>query len=204
MKIFEAGEHSKAYCRDCRKMVRTTFARRDVPFKDGRGIARNVLVGVCDECDRAIEVPPQTTPALARARKAATQAIEANLPASYIDVLDCAVLRIDGQASTDFRRALLTYFVHKAAIDARGGTLLLMSYRKAIERFPEERGIARRRLSMKVPPRITEDFRRLEDSTALNTTELLKSVVFLIQVRVLDDPRPRLMEELRALSAIWA
>ncbi|WP_431100392.1 hypothetical protein [Roseateles noduli] len=204
MKIFEVGEHSKAYCQDCRKMVRTTFARRDVPFSDGRGVARNVLVGVCDECERAIEVPPQTTPALAKARKAATQAIEANLPAPYIDVLDSAVLRIDGQASTDFRRALLTYFVHKIALDERGRTLLLLSHRKAIELFPEERGVVRRRLSMKVPPRVTDDFRRLEASTELNTTELLKSVVFLIRQRVLEEPKPRLIGELQALSAIWA
>ncbi|MDH0866381.1 hypothetical protein [Mitsuaria sp. GD03876] len=204
MRIFEVGEHSKAFCHDCGKVVRTTFSRRDVAFNDGKGTARDVLVGVCDECDRTVSVPHQSAPALSRARKAAAQAIEANLPAAYIDVLDCAVHRIDSQASTDFRRALVTYFVHKIAVDARGGALLLLTHRKAVARFPEERGIVRRRLSMKVPPRVTEDFRRLEASTELNTTELLKSVVFLIQIRVLDESRPRLLDELRALSAIWA
>lgn len=204
MKILHEGDHSTAFCKDCEDVVPTTFMRRDMPFSDGKGLARNILVGVCDRCHRTVSLPAQSTPAIAKARKAATQAIEAKLPAIYIDVLDHAVHRIDSQASTDFRRALLTYFVHKAALDAHASVLLRASHRKAIERFPEERGVARRRLSLRVPSRVTDDFRKLEASTELNTTELLKSVVFLIQTRVLDDPRPRLIGELRAISAIWA
>ncbi|WP_416760548.1 hypothetical protein ACNI65_00225 [Roseateles sp. So40a] len=204
MKIFHEGDRGKAFCTDCEDVVTTTYARRDVPFSDGRGHARNLLVGVCDRCGTTVAIPAQAMSAIAKARKAVTQAIEVKLPASYIDVLDHAVHRIDSEASTDFRRALLTYFVHKAAMDERAATVLRLSHRKAVERFPEERGIARRRISMKVPPRVTEDFRRLEASTELNTTELLKSVVFLIQQRVLDDPKPRLIGELQALSAIWA
>ncbi|WP_423597613.1 hypothetical protein [Roseateles sp. MS654] len=204
MKIFHEGEGGKAFCSHCNDVVRTTYARRDMPFSDGRGVARNILVGVCDRCGKPAAIPAQSTPAIAKARKAVAHPIEANLPAIYIDVLDHAVQRIDGQASTDFRRALLTYFIHKAAMDVRAASILRLSHRKAIERFPEERGGARRRISMKVPSRVTEDFRRLESSTELNTTELLKSVVFLIHQRVLEDPRPRLIGELQAISAIWA
>lgn len=204
MKIFHEGDHGKAFCTDCGEVVPTTYRRRDMPFSDGRGLARNILVGVCDRCGTTVAIPAQATAAIVKARKAAAQAIEVNLPASYIDVLDHAVHSIDNQASTDFRRALLTYFVHKTAMDERAVTILRLSHRKAVELFPEERGVARRRISMKVPPRVTDDFRRLEASTALNTTELLKSVVFLIRQRVLEEPRPRLIGELKALSAIWA
>ena len=204
MKIFHEGDHGKAFCVDCDDVVRTTYARRDVPFSDGRGQARNILVGVCDQCGTTVAIPAQATAAIAKARKAATRAIEVNLPATYIDVLDHAVHRIDSEASMDFRRALLTYFVHKAALDARAAAVLRLSHRKAMAFFPEERGIARRRISLKVPQRVTDDFRKLEASTDLNTTELLKSVVFLIRQRVLEEPKPRLIGELQALSAIWA
>jgi len=204
MRIYHEGDRGKALCADCDQVVSTTYARRDVPFSDGRGLARNVLVGVCDRCGKTVAIPPQSTPAISKARKAATRPIEVNLPAIYMDVLDHAVQRIDGQASTDFRRALLTYFIHKAAMDARAAAVLRLSHRRAIERFPEERGTVRRRLSMKIPRRVTEDFRKLEETTDLNTTELLKSVVFLIHQRVLEEPKPRLIGELQALSAIWA
>ncbi|RBL87259.1 hypothetical protein DDE05_04675 [Streptomyces cavourensis] len=46
--------------------------------------------------------------------------------------------------------------------------------------------------------------RRMEGSTALNTTDLSKSVVLDIQGKVLYRSRPGLMEELRVLSAISA
>jgi hypothetical protein len=99
---------------------------------------------------------------------------------------------------------LLTYFVHKAAHDhdAKAAQKLKASHMKVGERFPEQRGLVRRRLSMKVPYRVNEDFRILETNTQLNTTELIKFVVLQIQDRVLEKPKPALIEELRMLSAI--
>ena len=118
--------------------------------------------------------------------------------------LDCAVHTIDHQASTDFRRVLLTYFVHKAALDAGAAARLMKSHERAVARFPERRGSARRRLSMKVPQRLTDELKLLQERTALNTTELLKSVVFDIQNTVLDKPKASVIDELRALSAVSA
>lgn len=204
MSIFKEGDKGKAVCEDCRAVVSTTFQRRDVPFSDGRGIVRNILVGVCDQCGGTVSIPAQSTPAVGRARKAAAASIEANLPAIYIDMLDRAIHAIDPQASTDFRRTLLVYFVHKAAHDDAGADRIRALYEKVQTRYPEQRGGARRRLSMKIPGRVTEDFRLLERRTALNTTELLKGVVAQIQQRVIERPRLGLMEELKTLSAISA
>ena len=204
MKIFREGDKGTAVCHDCAALVKTTFLRRDVPFSDGSGSARNILVGVCDLCGRTVSHPAQSTPAISKARKQALESIETNLPAVYVDILDCAVHTIDNQASTDFRRVLLSYFMHKAAQSDKAPQLLRAVFDKAAARFPETRGAPRRRLSMKVPARVGEALRRLEASTALNKTDLIKSVVLDIQDKVLDQPRPGLMEELRALSAISA
>lgn len=204
MKIHLEGDKGKALCHRCGDVVRTTFVRRDVPFSDGSGLARNILVGACDVCGDTVAIPAQSTPAISRARKTATAPLEASLPAVYVDVLDCAVHTIDHQASTDFRRVLLTYFLHKAARDARAAARLKKSHERAVARFPEQRGGARRRLSMKVPQRLTDELRLLQQRTALNTTELLKSVVCDIQDAVLDKPKASVIDELRALSAVSA
>ena len=204
MKIFQEGDKSKAVCDHCAALVGTTFMRRDVPFSDGSGTVKNVLVGVCDACGRTVSIPAQSTPAISKARKEVAESIEANLPAIYLDLLDYAVHTIDKHASTDFRRVLLTYFVHKAALEARAASKLKSAHAKAIARFPETRGLPRRRLSMKIPFRVGTEVRKLGESTGLNTTELIKSVISRIHADVLEQPKPGLIKELRALSAISA
>lgn len=122
----------------------------------------------------------------------------------YVDILDYAVHMIDNRASTDFRRVLLSYFMHKGAQSDKAPQLLRAAFDRAAAKFPEARGAPRRRLPMKVPARVGDALRRLEVSTALNKTDLIKSVVIDIQDKVLDQSRPGLIEELRALSAISA
>lgn len=204
MKVFLEGDKSKAICERCAAIVQTTFVRKDVPFSDGSGTARNILVGTCDVCADVVSIPAQSTPAISRARKEALDSLEANLPAVYMDLLDYAVHVIDNKASTDFRRVLLTYFVHKAAGDRRAPARLKKSYQRALSTYPESRGGARRRLSMKVPHRLTVELKKLEEQTDLSTTELLKSMVYEIQGEVLDQPQPSTLDALRTLSAVAA
>jgi len=204
MKVFLEGDKGKAICERCAAVVPTTFVRRDVPFSDGSGVAKNILAAACDVCGDVVAIPAQSTPAIRRARKEALDSLEASLPAIYVDLLDYAVHVIDRHASTDFRRVLLTYFVHKAATDKRAPARLKKAHDRAVLKYPERRGAARRRLSMKVPHRVAEELRKLEEQTALNTTELLKSVVFEIQDKVLDQPTAAVLDELRTLSAVAA
>lgn len=204
MKLFLEGDKSKAICARCEAIVQTTFMRRDVPFSDASGLARNILVGVCDCCGDVVAIPAQSTPAIARARKETLDSLEASLPAVYVDVLDYAAHVIDKKASTDFRRVLLAYFVRKAANDRRAPARLKKAHARAIARYPESRGNARRRLSMKVPHRMTEDLKKLEEQTELNRTELLKTVVYEIQAQVLEQPTAAVLDELRTISAVAA
>ena len=204
MKLFLEGDKSKAICERCAAVVHTTFMRRDVPFSDASGVAKNILVGVCDVCGDVVSIPAQSTPAIARARKEALDSLEASLPAVYVDVLDYAAHVIDRKASTDFRRVLLAYFVRKAASDKRAPARLKKAHARAIVKYPEPRGIARRRLSMKVPHRMTEELKKLEEQTELNTTELLKSMVYEIQDQVLEQPQASMLDELRTISAVAA
>lgn len=69
MKLFQEGDKGKALCSHCKGLVETTYRRRDVPFSDGKGVASNILVGVCSTCDQVAAIPAQSTPAIREARQ---------------------------------------------------------------------------------------------------------------------------------------
>lgn len=71
VKLVEVGNVCTAYCQDCDKMVRAIAKNQDVPFDDGVGIVRQIIVFVCEACDVVCAIPAQATPAIAEARKAA-------------------------------------------------------------------------------------------------------------------------------------
>ncbi|NML32115.1 hypothetical protein [Paraburkholderia antibiotica] len=204
MKLYEEGEKSKAICAHCRQLVSTTFLRRDVPFSDGKGTVKNILAAVCDVCDRVVAVPAQSTPAIREARQKEVKPIEAQLPAIYLDVLDLAAYMIDSTNSTEFRKVLMMLYLHRFASGEYPRTRLINAHRSAIEHFKEHRGAARRRLSMKVTPRIAEDLRTLMDETTLSQTEVIKSVIYQIRSDVIEAQKPALLKELGVLSIIYA
>lgn len=68
-RLFREGDKSTAVCAQCGKVVSTTFVRCDVPFSDGIGSAKDILVAVCDVCDAVVATPAQSTPAILAARR---------------------------------------------------------------------------------------------------------------------------------------
>lgn len=71
MARYEPGDKSRAVCEDCESVVDTTFAVRDVSFNDGVGLAKNILVAVCDSCNNTVAIPSQNVITIAEARKMA-------------------------------------------------------------------------------------------------------------------------------------
>ena len=200
MKLYRDGDAGRAFCSHCATVVKTVFARRDVPFSDGQGAAKNILVGVCEVCDSVVSVPAQSTPAIAEARRREAVSLEASLPAIYVDVLDLAVHRISPQAASDFRRPLLSYFFHQFAHKPKTAQTLKRAHALSLALFPEVRGDYKRRLSLKVSPAVAEDVNWLVGVTELNTTELLKSVVYEIHQQVLESPRASRIRDLQTIA----
>jgi len=66
-KLFREGDKSKAICSHCGELVGTTFVRRDVPFSGGKGLAKDILLAVCDACQEVVATPAQSTPAIREA-----------------------------------------------------------------------------------------------------------------------------------------
>jgi hypothetical protein len=69
MKRYEPGDKGRAVCESCESVVSTTFAVRDVPFSDGVGTAKDILVAVCDLCDDVVAIPAQSVASIAEVRK---------------------------------------------------------------------------------------------------------------------------------------
>src|SRR5471032_2773785 len=123
MKLLQAGDKSQAICYHCKALVATTYQRRDVPFSDGVGVAKDILAGVCALCDRVVSTPAQSTPAIKASRDKAMVPVEAQLPAISIDALDLACYRVDACVRPDFRNRFVMDEVSKssksAALSAR-------------------------------------------------------------------------------------
>ncbi|QCG95161.1 hypothetical protein E6C67_14765 [Azospirillum sp. TSA2s] len=205
MKIYREGDKSKAVCeRD--GLTTTTFALRDVPFDDGKGVAPNILVAVCDKCGEVVATPPQSTPAIKAAYDRASVSIEANLPSIYTDALDLAAYRIDPSLTTEFRKPLLMYYINRYAADPDLSRQLVESFLETKALFEETqkigRGSAKRRLSMKITPTMSRDLEAVVAITALNKTDVIKSMIGCIHKDIIAPDRPKGLKTLRMLAAI--
>lgn len=204
MQLFQENDKSKAICEHCKKIVLTTFKRRAMSFSDGKGLAQNILVSICDSCDRVVGIPAQSTPAIREARKKETRSLEANLPAIYVDLLDLIAYTLNKDCSTDSRRSLLLFYLMQLSSTDTAVKRIKQCHKEALLEFPERRGTDRRRLSMKVSMSFDRDFRNLSTKSKLNASDILKSVVFAMKIDLIDKPKNRLLKTMRDVVSLSA
>lgn len=197
MKIFKVGESQKAACEKCQSFENATFQLRDVPFSDGTGIVKRVLVGVCDKCDSVTVLPHQSTPAVKKQYETKRKPVEGRLPAHLIDILNLATLEIG--ASTDFVPSLMKYYVHSLVTNEKTA--------KNIARYLKSdlaTGKAEKRLSLK-GRQIYDELDHLKSLAHIeNTTDLLKSIILKINDDVLIKRKPKPIENLKNIMAAVA
>lgn len=200
MKFFMPGEKKRALChRDGR--VTTTFVYMDVPFRDGHGVAHNVLVGACDVCGDAILIPAQSTPAIAAARRRVERSLEVNVPACFVDVLDAAIVRVSEYPSPDFRKQLLVYYVNRydSGEEDAGELKELMSRPSELMAAP---AMPKKRLSMKFSDSMDCRIERVRNVAQLSKTDLIKSLVIKIYVDVVTPEEPKHHKALSQIADI--
>lgn len=197
MKIFKVGESQKAACNKCQSFENAIFRLRDVPFSDGRGIVKNVLVGVCDKCDSVIVLPHQSTPTVKRKYEAKRKPVEGRLPAHLIDILNLATLEIG--ASTDFVPSMIKYYIHALVEDEKSAKKIACLLKSELAK-----GKSDKRLSLK-GRQIFEDIENLKKLTHIeNTTDLLKSIILKINEDVLIKKKQKPIENLKNIMAAVA
>jgi hypothetical protein len=197
MKIFKVGDSKSAICEHCGSVQSATFRLRDVALSDGSGVVKKVLVGVCDECDQVCLLPHQSTPAVKKQLEAQRKAVEIRLPAHMLDIISLAAFELGG--SSDFVPNLMKYYIHKLAHDPEVASIL-----PALLDSELTAGKAEKRLSLK-GRQITDDIDRLKAATGIaNTTDLIKSVILLINKDVLTEKQPRSIQNLKDVFAAVA
>ena len=221
MKFYQVGDKSQAICSHCEGLVSTTFTRRDVPFSDGQGTAKDILVAVCDVCASVVGVPAQSTPAIKAAREAAEVSIEARLPSSYFDRLDQAMHVITSSAATKHRKMFLSLYIDYLARKERSGNKVIFTWCE-FERFTNQQTVAGKksksssctsllyqkdregvkRLSLKLNAYIASELKTLRIQTNLSQTELLKNVICQMQDEVVFRPNKELIKELTTLARV--
>lgn len=197
MKLFHQGDTERALC-DVDGSVTLTYAYRDVPFADGKGMARNVLVGVCDVCGEVLLVPPQSVPAIAMSRQRSTGPLEASLPASCVDALDAAVSVVDAEGNKELRKRLLMYYLHRYA---RGDE----SMAELVDLASREERLAtgpNRRLSFKLSGHANAKVDFVLGETGLSKTQLIKALIGKIAADLVKRTKARRLEELVALCDV--
>jgi len=197
MKIFKVGESQKAACEKCQSFENSTFKLRDVPFSDGSGMVKNVLVGVCDKCDGVNILPHQSTPVVKRQLEVQRKPIESRLPAHMIDILNLASLEVGG--STDFVPNLMKYYIHALVSNEKSA--------QTISRYLTSElagGKAEKRLSLK-GRKIVDEIDSLKlISHISNTTDLMKSIILKINDDLLVKRKAKPIEQLKSILAAVA
>ena len=202
MIVYKAGETSKAICNHCKSLVSTTFAYRDVPFDDGKGFVKDVLCSVCDQCDRVVALPAQSTPAVQRAREIADVPLEVMLSAPDMELLDLAIWRIDPESGLRLRKLLLTMYIRRlendpAAIARLRATAPVVIGSNAVK-------VPKRRLSIKIAPKTDRSIRQLMAASGLNKSGLIRGIVHQIEEDLVRPEKPKDLEKLREIALVLA
>ncbi len=194
MKILKEGDIKKVACNTCGSFQNATFQLRNVPFSDGSGLVKNVLVGVCDTCDAVAVVPHQSTPAIKKQLDKQRKAVEGRVPSHLVDILNLASDQLG--AATDFVPSLIKFYIH-----ALSNNEISSSDLASLLQSDLAQGKATKRISLK-GRYIVEEVELVKASAHIgSTTELLKSVVLKINDDILVHKRPKRIKALEGLVA---
>lgn len=196
MKIFKVGDTQKAMCEECKSIQNATFSLRDVPFSDGVGTVKNVLVGVCNTCDKVILTPQQSAPAIKRQLDKRRKSIETRVPAHMIDILNLASSELG--ATPDFSFYLMKYYFHELSNDEKSVTSLAKYLENDLAK-----GAADKRISLK-GTLIDWELKYIKDYSHLTrTTDVIKAIVLKINDDILVRPKPRRINQLKGIASTF-
>lgn len=194
MNILKVGDVKKAACEHCKAFTTATFMLRDVPFSNGAGTAKNVLVGVCNQCDQVSTLPHQSTPAIKKQLDVQRKALESRVPAHIIDILNLASYQLSG--NTDFVPNLIKYYIHALAQKTMAASGLQGYFKSDLFQ-----GKAQKRLSIK-GRKVLDEIDIIKKMIDIHsTTDLLKSIALKINDDVLVNKKAKTIRDLEGIVA---
>lgn len=172
IKIWRAGDRSRAICDHCESVVETRFDYRTYSLEKPKVDVPDVLVAVCTVCDRVAAVPFQSSPKLNAARKAADAPLEARIPRHLDDVLGVVASHY-GRNDSEFRGVVLRYYLHALAENEK-----FASHVCELASGELARGTADERLSLKVrKPLLAQAWDRARGVGIRTKTDMVKGAI---------------------------
>ena len=195
MNILKVDDKGQAACDDCKAFVKTTYLLKNVPFSDNSGIVKNVLVGVCDQCNSVVSLPHQSTPLVKKQLDKQRGMLESRVPAHFIDILNLASFELGG--SIDFAATIIRYYLHNLSSENLS--------EKEINHYLTcdlAKGKAQKRLSIK-GRNIRTDIAKLKKIMRItSTSNLIKIIILKINEDVLIRKKPETIKFLKSFVAI--
>jgi len=195
MKILKVGDTQKAACNHCKRVENVTFKLRHVPFSDGKGIVKNVLVGVCNDCNSVAVLPHQSTPVVKKQLDARRKSLESRVPAHMVDILNLASVELSG--GTDFVPGLMKFYIHALSNND-------ISPRCISKYLTTDLATGRSQKRISIKGRlVTKELEHLKEITRIeSTTDLIKGVVLKINDDVLVNKKLKTIRTLKAIVAV--
>jgi len=190
MKILKVGDTTKVACNSCQSFQSTTFKLRDTPFSDGSGVVKNVLVGVCNNCDSVVVLPHQSTPAVKNKIEVQRKTLESRVPAHMIDILNLATNELGG--GSEFIPSMIKFYIHSLA----NKDISSNDFSKYLNSELAE-GKAQKRISLK-GRYVAEELSSLKKITKIQTTtDIIKGIVLKINDDILVNKKEKMIKQLK-------
>jgi len=190
MKIYKEGDKSKAICPDC-GMVETVFMSRDVPIKGTAMTAKNILAGVCSQCEKVISIPQQSAPYVKEALHKERKPLEVRIPQHFNDILANASIKIGGEYTSSLVNFLIKYYIHSLYDDARAISRLSKVYENSALM---DKTKSNNRLSVKIDKKILNELKEIRiHSNFKNETEVVKAIVLKINDDIVQEKDKKAM-----------
>lgn len=199
MKIIKEGDSRQVVCSEC-GLTHATYMLRDVSFSDNSGAVKNILAAVCNDCNKVVSIPKQSTAKVKAEYNKIKTPIDVRVPAHYLDILNLATQKIDPSLSESFNKSLVLYYLHALSSERYSqrnlGLLLNSDIAKAK---------ASKRFSVKLNNKSINEIKSLMASQGLkNNTEVFKSLILKINEDIVQPKQPKHLAELQNLAAAFA
>lgn len=198
MKIWKAGEKSRALCPSCERRMEVVFRRRDVTLSAPDVTATDVLVAVCVGCDGIALIPHQSAPKLREAIQNPKETLNVRIPAHLEDVLHLLIERV-AHGWKNGRSPVLKYLLHEFGNNP--------AYAQRVRDHLQDdlaQGAADRDVSVRVPTYILIAVDQMADLVAIGSrSEVLRGILVSAKGDVLEDRDREFAGAMeRAISAV--
>jgi hypothetical protein len=197
MRILQEGDTGSAICPSCRERVQIRYQYRTFRLDESDVDVDNVLLGVCQQCDRPVTVPAQSSAKLKAARRKKEETVEARVPRVLEDLAYVIAAEV-GTSAAEFRNQLVRYYLLEIGEKAETARRVARLARTELAQSKKEA-----RISVRVDASILERAleRALKEGVE-SRADLVRGLLLAGAEDVLEGRASRRRRELEKIAAV--